>query len=86
MLGTNEEPGPWYPMYSFTDTLTADTKVGQVKIQTDMIKHQYLPQVIMAEDFDTMWDIYMQQYADCEPEILLDALQTELTRRIENTE
>lgn len=86
MLGTNEEPGPWYPMYSFTDTLTADTKVGQVKIQTDMIKHQYLPQVIMAEDFDTMWDIYMQQYADREPEILLDALQTELTRRIENTE
>ena len=86
MLGTNEEPGPWFPMYSFTDTLTTDTKAGQVKIQIDMIKHQYLPQVIMADDFDAMWEIYMQQYAACEPEILLDALQTELMRRIEHAE
>ena len=28
MIGTNDEPGVWYPMYSYTDTLTADTTEG----------------------------------------------------------
>ena len=28
MLGTNETPGPWYPMYSFSGTMTTSTPGG----------------------------------------------------------
>lgn len=82
MLGSNEEPGPWYPMYSYTDMLTSDTDVGSVKEQINDVKHYYLPQVIMADDFDAMWNQYMEQYEACRPEILMEALQKEADRRI----
>lgn len=86
MIGTNDEPGVWYPMYSYTDTLTADTTEGEVTDRLDQVKHNYLPQVIMSQDFDSTWESYTEQYHACNPDILYGALQKELIRRLDQSE
>lgn len=47
------------------------------------IKHEYLPKVVMAEDFDKAWDEYMKVYEGCNPQAFLDEMQEELERRME---
>ena len=82
MLGSNEQPGPWYPMYSYSDTLTTSQPAGRVWKEMTDVKKMYLPQVIMTDDFDAMWEIYMENYKACHPEIFLEEMQRELERRI----
>jgi len=81
MLGTNEEPGPWYPMYSYSEMLTPETEAGRVLDQMNRVKRDYLPRVIMTDDFDGMWQQYMQNYEACQPEIFFAEMQKELERR-----
>ena len=50
--------------------------------QINEIKHEWLPRVIMAEDFDTAWQEYMDAYNACSPQILMEDLQQEVMRRI----
>ncbi|MCR4923040.1 MAG: sugar ABC transporter substrate-binding protein [Lachnospiraceae bacterium] len=83
MLGTNEAPGPWYPMYSYSNNLTTDTDAGVAWNLMGEVKHEYLPKVVMADDFEGAWDEYMKAYNNCKPEDFLAAMQTELDRRIE---
>lgn len=80
LLGTNEAPGNWYPMYSYSQSLSADSKGGMVRDNLDAVKRIWLPQVIMSNDFDTVWDDYMAAYQKCHPEIYFDVLQTHLDR------
>ena len=82
MLGTSEAPGPWYPMYTYSGTLTTSTEGGTAWTKMGEIKHQYLPKVVMADDFEKGWDEYMKVYSDCKPEAFLAEMQTELDRRI----
>ena len=62
-------------MTTATEGGTAWTKMGE-------IKHQYLPKVVMADDFEKGWDEYMKVYSDCKPEAFLAEMQTEVDRRI----
>lgn len=82
MLGTNEKPGPWYPMYSYSDTFTTETEAGRVWKEMTEIKQEYLPRVVMTENFEETWEIYMENYKACQPEIFFDEMQKELERRI----
>lgn len=82
MLGTNEQPGPWYPMYSHSDMLTEETPAGKAWKEMGEIKQEYLPQVIMTDDFEGMWEQYMANYEACQPELFFDEMQKELERRI----
>ena len=50
--------------------------------QINESKHEWLPRVIMAEDFDTAWQEYMDAYNACSPQILMEDLQQEVMRRI----
>ena len=36
----------------------------------------------MTDDFDAMWQKYMENYAACQPEIFFAEMQRELERRI----
>ena len=83
MLGTNPAPGPWYPMYTFSSTMTTATEGGTAWAKMGEIKHQYLPKVVMADDFDAAWDEYMKVYSDCNPEAFIEEMQAELDRRVE---
>ena len=83
MLGTSPAPGPWYPMYTFSNSMTTSTPGGTAWTLMGETKHQYLPKVVMADDFDAAWDEYMEAYNACHPEDFLSEMQTELDRRIE---
>ena len=62
MLGTNEAPGPWYPMWSFSNNFTTDTEGGMAWTKIGEVKHEQLPQVVMAKDFDSAWKTYMDEH------------------------
>ncbi len=83
MIGTNEAPGAWYPMWSYSNGFTTDTEGGMAWNKIAEIKHEYLPQVVMAQDFDTAWAEYMEAYNSCNPEAFIGELQTELDKRME---
>ena len=82
MLGSNEKPGPWFPMYSYSAQLTSSSRAGEVWAAMTEVKQEYLPRVVMAEDFDTAWNEYMEEYTRCEPEVYLEEMQAEVERRV----
>ena len=83
MLGTNNAPGDWYPMWSFSNNFTTDTPGGVAWTKIGELKHAELPKVVMAKDFDSAWDTYMDKYNACNPQDFLGELQTELDKRLE---
>lgn len=83
MLGTSEAPGPWYPMYSHSNNMTTATEGGMAWTKMGEVKHEYLPQVVMADDFESAWANYMEVYDGCNPQAFLDEMQEELDRRME---
>lgn len=81
MLGTNPAPGPWFPMYSYSDQLTTASDAGEVFKKMTKLKQEILPKVVMAENFEESWEEYMKQYQMCQPEIFLEEMQREVKRR-----
>lgn len=86
MLGANDPPGPWFPMYSHSTQLTTATEAGESWKEMIEVKQEYLPQVVMAEDFDLAWEQYMKLYQACRPEEFLKEMQRELEYRISTAE
>lgn len=82
MLGTNEAPGPWYPMYSYADRQPPESAPGMAWRAMNSVKREYLPRVVMTEDFDAVWQQYVESYASCQPEIFFQEMQREVERRI----
>lgn len=83
MIGVSEPPGPWYPVWSFAGTLTTGTEGGFANAKITEVKHEYLPRVVMAKNFDSAWDDYMDVYEKCNPESFINELQVEVLRRVE---
>ena len=83
MLGTSEAPGPWYPMYSYSNNMTTATEGGMAWAKMGEVKHEYLPKVVMAGDFESAWEEYMGVYNECNPQAFVDEMQAELDRRME---
>lgn len=76
MIGSVVETnGPWFPMYSYSNNFTTETPGGVAWAKMGEIKHEYLPKVIMASDFDAAWDDYMGVYSSCKPEDFLSEMQ-----------
>lgn len=84
MLGTHEQPGEWYPMYSYSDALTVDKEAGRSWHNMTEVKQEYLPLVVMTDDFEEMWTRYMEAYENCHPEAFFADMQKELERRVED--
>ncbi|MBQ5851495.1 MAG: sugar ABC transporter substrate-binding protein [Lachnospiraceae bacterium] len=82
MIGSKEvEMGIWFPMYSFSNNMTTETPGGVAWTKMGEVKHEWLPKVVMGEDFDAVWDQYMKAYEGCDPQSFLDEMQAELDRR-----
>ncbi len=76
MIGSVVETnGPWFPMYSYSNNFTTETPGGVAWAKMGEIKHEYLPKVVMAKDFDAAWDEYMEAYNACKPEDFLSEMQ-----------
>lgn len=83
MIGSEVvELGPWFPMYSYSNSLTTDTPGGVAWTKMGEVKHEWLPKVVMSPDFDSAWSSYMDAYKSCRPEDFLKEMQEELDRRI----
>ncbi len=79
-----EENGPWFPMYSYSNNMTTDTPGGVAWVKMGETKHEWLPKVVMASDFESTWSDYMDAYEACNPQDFLDEMQEELDRRAGN--
>lgn len=82
MLGSNEHPGKWFPMYSHTTMMTHATEAGRVWEKMTETKKWWLPQVVMTENFEETWEQYLEAYQNCNPEILFEELQREVYKRV----
>ena len=81
LIRSNIENGPWFPMWSYTNNFTDDTAYGRAKEQMDNVKHRYLPEVIMSDDFTASWEEYMRAYRACDTNAYFDELTAEIRRR-----
>lgn len=76
-----EDNAPWFPMYSYSNAMTTETEGGVAWTKMGETKHEWLPKVVMAADFDKTWSDYMAAYEECNPQAFLDEMQVELDRR-----
>jgi putative aldouronate transport system substrate-binding protein len=84
MLGSaNVELSPWYPMWSFSGSLTTETPGGLAWTKMGEVKHEYLSKVVVSDDFDTAWKDYLKAYNACKPEDFLSEMQEEVYNRIQ---
>lgn len=74
--------GPWYPLWSFSNALTTETPGGVAWTKMSEVKHEWLPKVVMASDFDATWADYMKAYEAVNPQDFLAEAQAELDKRI----
>lgn len=82
MLGTNEKPGAWYPMWSFSNSLNTSTPGGTAWVKIGEVKHEWLPKIVMADDYEKAWADYMEVYEATNPQDFLGEMQAELDRRM----
>lgn len=84
MLNTPyEENAPWYPLWSYSNALTTDTEDGIAWTNLGEVKHEYLPKIVMADNFDTAWEEYMTVLNErVDMDALMTGFQTEVDRRI----
>lgn len=83
MIGSKvEEVGIWFPMYSYSNNMTTATAGGVAWTKMGEVKHEWLPKIVMASDFESAWEEYMDAYEGCNPQDFLDEMQQELDRRV----
>ena len=81
-----EELEPWFPIYSFTNLLSADSAAGIAKQKMDDIKRQWLPKVIITgtDKFEETWDKYVNElYTKADVDAYEEAVTGEVKRRVE---
>lgn len=83
MLNDPPENPPWYPMWSFSNSVTDETNYGKVMKQIDAAKHKYLPLLVMTSDFESTWEEYVDEYNQIDSQIYFDELTAEVRRRAE---
>ena len=83
MLDPSGENSAWYPLWSWSNDLTPDKgAAGEAWDMMGKVKHEYLPQVCIADDFDAAWDNYMKVYEEkVDIDAFLSAASDEVERR-----
>ncbi len=82
LLNKSEQPNAWYPLWTYTNTLTDSTEAGKVMISMDKVKREKLPRVVMSDDFDAAWNDYKETYqSKCDIDVYLEALDKEIEKR-----
>ncbi|MBR3058766.1 MAG: sugar ABC transporter substrate-binding protein [Clostridiales bacterium] len=84
LRSTDGVVGIWYPMYQFSNNLKTDTEAGVAWTKMGETKHTWLPQIVVAKDFESEWNKYMEAYAACQPEVFLAYMQETLDNLIKS--
>ncbi|MBP5297823.1 MAG: sugar ABC transporter substrate-binding protein [Lachnospiraceae bacterium] len=84
MLHSVNNAGVWFPMWSYSNNMNTSTDGGTAFTRMGECKHEWLPIVVMSDDFDADWEAYQAAYAETKPEDFLAEMQTELDARIQN--
>ena len=84
MLQSVNNAGVWFPMWSYSNNMNTSTDGGTAFTRMGECKHEWLPIVVMSDDFDADWEAYQAAYAETKPEDFLAEMQTELDSRIQN--
>ena len=79
-----EERDCWYPMMSYSNSLSAGTPAGKAFMDMQECKHTWIPELVKNPKFDSTWDKYCKAYENCHPESFLQDMQEELDRRVAN--
>ena len=69
-------------MWSYSNNLDTSTQGGVAWTKMGEVKHEWLPKVVMASDFESEWNNYMKAYEGCNPQDFLSQMQEELDRRV----
>lgn len=83
MLNPSGENTPWFPLWSWSNDLTEETEVGATWKAMGVLKHEWLPKVCVAKDFDAEWDNYMAAYAELGVDTFLEGANAEIQRRLD---
>lgn len=75
-----EETPPWFALYTAENNWPSDTGYGKAKKEMSEVKREWLPKVIMSENFEETWNAYM---ADYEKRVDVDAYEEELTKEVQ---
>lgn len=63
-------------MWSYTNTFTDETPAGRAKADIENVKFRYMPRMVMEDEFDAVWEEYMDAYAtNCDADAYVSALQ-----------
>ncbi len=82
MIGSVEEiKKPWFPMWSYSNSMTDATPGGEAWTNMNETKRRWLPKLVMSKHFENEWESYMEEYVSCKPEEFLKEMQVELNRR-----
>ena len=73
---------PWYPLWSWSNSISSDTPGGIAWKKMGETKHLWLPTVVMSSDFEGDWANYMAAYAECNPQDFLNEAQAEVDTRL----
>ena len=65
----------------FSNAMTTGTPGGVAWTKMGEVKHEWLPRVVMASDFEKEWGDYMSAYSAVNPGAFLAEMQEELNRR-----
>lgn len=81
-----EENELWFPIYSYVNTLTADSAAGIASQKMDDIKKQWLPKIVMSgtSNFESTWNEYTTTLTtQADVKAYEDVLTQEVKRRVE---
>lgn len=81
LLNEAPETAPWYPMWAYSGSLSEGTPAKSVLDQIENAKHNYLPMLVMTDDFDIAWKTYKTAYAEIDTQVYFDDLTEEVRRR-----
>lgn len=74
-------PGAWFPLYS-DNILIHDEEADASLDAITECKHEWIPKVVIASDFEVAWEQYVSAYNDCNPQAYLDYAQALLDARM----
>ena len=80
------EKYPWYPLWSWSNGVSNATPGGVAWKKMGEVKHQWLPAVVISQDFEKDWAAYQEAYNACQPGDFLKEAQAEVDARLKTAQ